>query len=277
MIDIGSGPPLVLLPGIQGRWEWIAPTALALSATFRVLAASLPGEPGSGMPHDRRAGFDMFVDQIDRILDRASVKSAVVCGVSFGGLISVAFAAARPERVTALVLASAPGPRWKPDARVARYMKAPITSIPSFVWSAAGRLYPEVTAALPTRGARFLFLARHLSRLMRAPMSPRRMTDRIALSGTVDFVGACRSITAPTLVVAGEPELDRVVPVAGMAEYIELIRNARFTTIGNGGHIGMVTRAQAFASLVTGFVETGVSPARVETDSSRHDGHARVA
>ena len=187
-------------------------------------------------------------------------------GVSFGGLVSVAFAAARPDRVAALVLASAPGPRWKPDARTEGYMRTPIRSIPSFVWRAAARLYPEVTTALPARGARLAFLARHVTRVLAAPMSPKRMADRVALAGTVDFVGACRRITAPTLVVAGEPELDRVVPVAGMADYLELIRNARFTTMATSGHIGMVTRAQAFASLVAGFVATGTSPERVEPD-----------
>jgi pimeloyl-ACP methyl ester carboxylesterase len=277
MIDIGTGPPLVRVPGIQGRWAWIAPTARALSASFRVLSASMPGEPGSGMAHDRRVGFSMFVEQLDRMLDAAAVERAVICGVSFGGLVSVAFAARHPSRVSALVLASAPGPRWKPDPRVEDYMRAPVRSIPSFVWSAAGRLYPEVTTALPATGARLAFLARHVSRILAAPMSPRRMADRVALAGTVDFVDACRRITVPTLVVAGEPELDRVVSVAGMADYIELIRNARFTTIAGGGHIGMVTRAQAFASLVSGFVATGSAPVRLEADQARGDGRRRVA
>ena len=51
MLDIGTGPALVLIPGIQGRWEWIAPTAHALARTFRVLTFSLPGESASGCPH----------------------------------------------------------------------------------------------------------------------------------------------------------------------------------------------------------------------------------
>ena len=34
MIDVGNGPPLVLIPGMQGRWEWMQPTVNALAATL---------------------------------------------------------------------------------------------------------------------------------------------------------------------------------------------------------------------------------------------------
>jgi len=253
VLDIGTGPPLVLLPGIQGRWEWIAPTAHALSRSFRVLAVSLPGEPGTACGHDPSLGFELFLRQIDDVLDNAGVGAAVVCGVSFGGLVSVAYAASRPARVRALVLASAPGPRWKPDARVQRYVNAPLASVPAFVARAGGRLYPEVAAARPAWSQRFSFLAGHLGRILGAPMSPRRMADRILLASDVDFVSLCARITAPTLIMAGEPELDRVVPVNGMQEYLDLIGDARMVTLPHTGHIGMVTRAGAFADVVGEF------------------------
>ena len=253
MLDIGTGPPLVLLPGIQGRWEWIAPTAHALARTFRVLAFSMPGESGSGCLHDPNLGFELFLRQVDSVLDGAGAESAIICGVSFGGLVGAAYAASRPGRVRALVLTSTPGPRWKPDTRVQRYVNAPLASVPSFVARAAGRLYPEVAAARPAWGPRFSFLASHLGRVLVAPMSPRRMADRIMLAADVDFVGLCRLIKAPTLVVSGESELDLVVPVDGMKEYVELIAGARMTTMARTGHIGMVTQAGAFAEVVNAF------------------------
>jgi pimeloyl-ACP methyl ester carboxylesterase len=253
MLDIGTGPPLVLLPGIQGRWEWIAPTARELARTFRVLAFSLPGERGSGCPHDPGLGFEMFLQQVDRVIDDAGVSSTVICGVSFGGLVAAAYAAGRPDRVRALVLASAPGPRWKPDPRVQRYVNTPLRSLPAFVVRAAGHLYPEVRAARPAWGPRVSFLASQLGRIVRARVSPRRMADRILLAGDVDFVDVCRRIKAPTLVVAGESGLDRVVPVDGMKDYLELVAGARMTTIARTGHIGMVTQAAAFAEIVAAF------------------------
>ena len=50
MIDVGAGTPLVLIPGIQGRWEWMEPSVEALAREYRVITASLPGEPGTPMP-----------------------------------------------------------------------------------------------------------------------------------------------------------------------------------------------------------------------------------
>lgn len=257
MIDIGTGPPLVLLPGIQGRWEWIAPTARALAKTFRVLAFSLPGERGTKCEHDPSLGFELFLRQVDDVLDRAEEESAVICGVSFGGLVAVGYAASRPGRVRALVLASAPGPRWKPDERTQHYVTAPLASVPAFVMRAGGRLYPEVVAARPKLGPRLWFLVRHLGRILVAPMSPKRMADRIRLAGDIDFVSLCRRITAPTLVIAGEAELDRVVPVDGMRDYLELIAGARMIKLARTGHIGMVTQAGAFADVVAEFCAAG--------------------
>ena len=37
IVDVGSGPPVILVPGIQGRWEWMKPAVDALSARCRVV------------------------------------------------------------------------------------------------------------------------------------------------------------------------------------------------------------------------------------------------
>src|SRR3954464_9419751 len=95
MIDLGTGTPLVLIPGIQGRWEWMRPTVEALARHFRVLSFSLAGERTSGQVFDPALGLDNFIVQIDRVLEEAAVRSAVLCGVSYGGLIAARYAALR--------------------------------------------------------------------------------------------------------------------------------------------------------------------------------------
>jgi pimeloyl-ACP methyl ester carboxylesterase len=56
-------------------------------------------------------------------------------------------------------------------------------------------------------------------------------------------------------VITGEPALDRVVPVAGSTEYGTLIRNARVVVLERTGHLGSITRPDAFAALVRDFIE----------------------
>ena len=97
MIDTGSGPPVVLIPGIQGRWEWMAPAIEALSRSHRVLSFSL-GEALEG-PAPGQTPFEAWLATIDTLIDRATQTRAAVIGVSFGGLIAARYAASRPSRV----------------------------------------------------------------------------------------------------------------------------------------------------------------------------------
>src|SRR5258708_34181574 len=118
MIDVGDGPPLVLIPGMQGRWEWMRPTVAALARTFRLLSFSLAGDPGSRARVDPHLGFDSFVVQIDRLLEDAGVESATVAGISYGGLIAYRYATLRPARRRHLVLPPPPPPDYRPDPPV---------------------------------------------------------------------------------------------------------------------------------------------------------------
>ena len=48
VMDLGHGEPVVIVPGIQGRWEWMRPGVEALAERCRVLTFSLGDEPTRG-------------------------------------------------------------------------------------------------------------------------------------------------------------------------------------------------------------------------------------
>ena len=152
MFDQGIGFPLVLVPGVQGRWEWMRPAAEALARRTRTISYSLCGDPGSGARLARDASFDAHVDQLDRVLDRAGADRVALCGVSFGGWIALRYAAKRPERVGALVLASTPGPNFELDLRQQRYVRNPRLLFPLFVMTSRTACAPR--SSLPCRTAR---------------------------------------------------------------------------------------------------------------------------
>ena len=70
------------------------------------------------------------IKELEETRERAGLARVAVCGVSFGGLIALRYAAARPDQVSALIIVSAPGPSWRPDARVARYVHHPVLLAP---------------------------------------------------------------------------------------------------------------------------------------------------
>ena len=254
MVDRGNGPPLVLIPGVQGRWEWMGPAVDALAARCRVIRESLVGDAGGMPPPDPAAGFENHLTWVDELLDRASLKYAALCGVLYGGWIALHYAATRPERVTSLTLTSPPPPTWRPTCHVEWYLRAPHLLSPLFALSSPFRLYPEIAAPRPDVVDRLVFTARHLARVTRYPFAPSRMAERVRAAAEVDFAADCQRVTAPTHVVTGQESLDRVVPVSSTREYVDDIRGARYTALAGTGHIGLVTRPERFAVAVADFV-----------------------
>lgn len=249
----GSGTPIVVIPGLQGRWEWMRPAVDALARQHRVITFSLCDERTSPFPCDPDRAFENYIAQVDLALDRAGVDCAVIAGVSYGGLIAAEFAARRPDRVTALVLASALHASWEPDPRQRRYLDAPLLMSPMFVATAPGRMRPELKASLPSMAERIRFTATHGARVVMAPTSPSRMARRIAWAKSHHFADP-RQVKAPALVVTGEPGLDRVVPVDVSRRYLNDLEKAEHVVLQRTGHIGLVTRPEAFAGVLERFV-----------------------
>lgn len=244
IVDRGSGPPLVLIPGLQGRWEYLRPAVDALSSSFRVLTFSL----GAG-------DLDGCAQQVASVLAEKRIARATICGVSFGGLIAVRFAAQHPSRCDALILASTPRPVLRLRPRHKMYVRAPWIFGPVFLVETPWRLRPEIRAAIPDARTRRLFSLQALGTAFSAPVSLSRMAARARLISSVDVRPDCERITAPTLIVTGERDLDRVVPVEGSTEYLALIPNAQAVVLARTGHLGSITRPDAFAALVRAFTE----------------------
>ena len=248
MFDKGMGSPIVFIPGIQGRWEWMEPALHEISKRCRTISYSLRGRT-----------FDELIAEVDATLDRAQLRGAAICGVSFGGMVAVQYAALRPERATALIIVSTPGPGWQPSPTQARYLAKPWISTPAFVGTAWSRVGPEIKAAIDGWPERIAFCAQYGLRIVTAPSVPARMAARSNLCHEVDLSADCERITAPALVITGEPQLDRVVPIESTRRYANLIRRAKYVMIERTGHNGLITRPRYFAEILSAFVNANRS------------------
>jgi 3-oxoadipate enol-lactonase len=231
------------------------PAVDALSEYFRVITFPLCGERSSNLDVDAKRGFDDYVAQVGDALDGTNVDGAVICGVSFGGVVALRFAAAHPDRTLALVLASTPAPEFRLRRRHQIYSRAPWIFGPLFLAESPWRLRAEMVAALPDSRARWGFRRSMLRALIGAPVSLSRMGSRARLMDGMDLRGDCHRVSSATLVVTGEPGLDHVVPVDGSSQYARLIPNARQVVLERTGHLGSITRPDMFARLVRDFVQ----------------------
>jgi len=236
--------PLVLVPGVQGRWEYMRRTVDALSAHFRVVTFSLRGN-----------SIDEYADQIAGALDERQIDRAIVCGVSFGGRVALRFAATARARTSALVLVSTPGPEFHLRPRHLTYTRWPRVFGPLFLAEAPWRLRAELLAALPDWRARWAFRLEAARTLITAPPALTAMAARARMLDPVSAKADCERVTVPTLIVTGEPHMDHVVS-ATSSQYIQLIAGAHGAILEHTGHLGTMTRPDAFAALVRDFVRS---------------------
>src|SRR4029077_19749375 len=106
------------------------------------------------------------------------VDRAAICGISYGGLPALKFAATRPGRTAALILASTPGPHFHLRPRHVVYTRWPRVFGPLFALETPRRLAPELRAAFPNRGERWRFRLTQLRTAATAPISFGAMAAR---------------------------------------------------------------------------------------------------
>jgi pimeloyl-ACP methyl ester carboxylesterase len=251
MIAKGTGFPVALIPGIQGRWEWMAPTIEALTAGHRVVSWSLnelrPEREGD-------SSFLAWMRALDQAFDNAHERKVSLIGVSFGGLIAACYAARRPERVTSLVLVSTPAPVWQPRPGDAFCLRYPRIAFPYFAARAINRLAPELYLARDSWPQRWGLAMEYAMRAVRAPFAPAFTAQWVREWQALDITDECRRITAPTLLITGEPGLDKVVPVERTRQYLQLIPGATHATLAGTGHLGLITKPYRFAEMAGQFI-----------------------
>jgi len=250
IVERGAGAPLVLIPGIQGRWEYSRAIVDALAPFYRVITFSLCDERTSeAVPR-----IGVFADQAAQALDRLGIERAMVAGVSFGGLVALRFAATRADRTAALVMVSPPGPQWHLRPRHEWYVRLPWLFGPVFLAETPFRLRREVLAAVPGWPARVTYLSAQLKTLASAPVSVSRMAARARVIAPYNRVDDCSRVTAPSLIIQGDESLDHVTGSGGTADYARLIGGARLVRMPHTGHLGSVTQPDRCADLIRRFL-----------------------
>ena len=255
-VEMGEGPPVILIHGLSGCWQNWLENIPHLARNHHVVALDLAGFGESELPNEEISipGYGRFVDAF---LGSIGIERAALVGNSMGGFIAAETAISHPSRVDKLVLVSAAG-----LARVGNRQL--------YALERAARLFHPVTAA---------FLARR-EHLVRRPGLRRRMLygvvqypERIApelayevASGAgkpgfldaldaimdYDFRDRLPEVSTPTLIVWGRN--DRIVPVDGADEYERLIPNARKVILEDTGHVPMLERPARFNQLLEEFL-----------------------
>jgi pimeloyl-ACP methyl ester carboxylesterase len=80
------------------------------------------------------------------------------------------------------------------------------------------------------------------------------MARRVAWARSHHFADR-HLIKAPALIVTGEPGLDNVVPVDVSRRYLDELQYCEHVVLERTGHLGLVTRPEAFAGVLGRFLD----------------------
>jgi len=242
-----SGTQTVILGSSLGtdRSMWDEQLPL-FPRTWNIVPFDLRGHGASPLS-PQTPTIDDFADDVIAIADDLGVDRFAFCGLSIGGAIGQNLAARYPDRVSSLVLASTGLTILTPQGLVER----------------SQRVLDEGTAWIADVSASRWFTERFRSehpKIVDAKMDHlRRMVGRaysdacLALAG-FDGHEVAASISAPTLVLAGEDDL--ATPPAGSAELASAIAGAELRSLPDSAHLCNVEQPELFTELVRQHVES---------------------
>ena len=252
----GTGPPLVLLHGFTGSGATWHPLREALGARHTIITIDLPGHGRSDAPDDpARYALDRFAGDLASVLDTLGMSRIALLGYSLGGRAALRFAIRRPDRIAALIVESAsPGIADSAD-RASRLAADRVLAdtierdgIAAFVaWWERLPLWGS-QASLPEA-------ARARLHAQRLDNRPRGLANSLRGAGAgVDppVLDALTTVEVPALIIAGARDEKYVAAGQQMAAAIP---GAHVATVPDAGHAAHLERPDAFAALVSGFLD----------------------
>src|SRR5450759_3587821 len=104
--DLGNGTALLFIHGFPLDRSMWGPQVNALQKVCRVIAPDLRGFGQSSDTDGQAVTMETYAEDMKALLDSLNVKQVVVCGLSMGGYIALAFIAKYADRVKGLILSN---------------------------------------------------------------------------------------------------------------------------------------------------------------------------
>ncbi len=255
VLELGDGPPLVLVHGAFDNAALWVPILAALAKRHRVFAVDLPGH-GLADPFDyEKADLATLARTfLGDVLEGLDLERVDLAGCSLGGFVTTAFALHAPERVGRLLLVGAP-------VGVTRDIPTPLRILGIAVKvPLVGRTLGRLALARPTPDKMRALMAQiavahpeTLDEEMLEADVPCQLRNREVHLGVLRSLGTWRGmrlrpelcfgerweeLTVPTVFLKGERDVFVSAPVAeAWAEIVERNPRIRVVPVADAGHL----------------------------------------
>jgi 3-oxoadipate enol-lactonase len=248
-VDQGRGYPILFLhafPLNQHMWE---PQKRVLAERYRVITMDLRGHGDTDAPLWRYT-MEQFADDVKGLLDHLKLSEPVLCGLSMGGYVALAFYRRHGDRVRGLVLADTRAGVDTVDAKAGRYAMAQ-KAYREGLGTVEDAMLPRLLSkeALTTRPA----LVAQVREMIRGTSVSGIAGALMAMTDREDAIPLLRAIVCPTLVIVGE--LDQPTPPAEARIMAELIPGARLVILPDAGHLANLEQPETFNQALLEFLD----------------------
>lgn len=248
--EVGSGPPMILVPGLAGGFDLLGPLARHLSSRFRVISYQLRGE-GDCFALSRPFGLNDLVKDLSEFLDCMRLESPVIFGLSFGGMIALEYAARHPMRLSHLILQGTGAKLERgllPMVAGTVLNRFPLPADNPFV----NQFFNLFFGGPQRKDDRFEFVTRQCWQTDQSVMA-----HRFRIVEGFDMEARLSRIRVPSLILAGERDV--MVSAKSVEELKMGIPKARVQTLPRCGHLAFVTHPELVAKRAAEFLEADMA------------------
>jgi pimeloyl-ACP methyl ester carboxylesterase len=246
---VGNGTPLLFIHGYPLSRKIWKPQLSALSDLATVLSIDLRGH-GESFPFDPPYSMDCLADDCKALLDANGIKvPSIICGLSMGGYVALAFFRKYPHSVKALILTSTRASADTPQGKTNREVTIKDVQEHGLSVIAEGML-PKVVSPVTlsfnpqlVSSIREIMLETSVQGVIGASQGMRDRPDSTSLLYRMYF---------PVLVIQGAD--DQIIPLPEAQEMKAKIPNATLAIIPNAGHLLNMEQPDIFNQAVRKFI-----------------------
>ena len=247
-VQVGQGIPLLLVHGYPLDHMLWQPQLDQLSDIAQVIAPDLRGFGQSDAP-DGIYTMEAYADDLAALLDTLKIERAVVCGLSMGGYIVLAFWKKHASRVRGLILVDTRSGADAPAARQGRLDMAEQVKRHG-TKPAADAMLPRVLAETTRQSRPDLIELAHAMMLRQPPAGI--IGAQLGMAERPDSTPTLPTINVPTLVVFGDQDVITPAETEGRS-LAAAIPGAKLVVIPNAGHLSNLEQPQVFNVAVREF------------------------
>lgn len=256
----GTGRGLVVLlhGGGQTRHSWSRAAEILAGDGWTTVTYDARGHGDSDWAGDGDYSIARYVDDLQCVLDQVGGgRPACLAGASLGGMTALMALARRPRLTDRLVLVDiTPRPHPAGVARIRRFMTAHLDGFETLAEVAEAvaaynpgrrRSSPEGLHRNVRRGADGRWRWHWDPAILKSNDGPNPLVR------PDDAVAAAKSVTVPTLLVAGGAS--DVVREGEVGEFLTVMPTARAVTLDGAGHMVVGDRNDAFVDAIRTFLD----------------------